>query len=322
MTSEKYAVVFDTNSYRNLTKDQRIENIKSFIEQLKQKEASKNIKASATPTVGMELLANLAGPGKSPHYDDCFKALVGMANHCYQQSEDAVNMIPHPYLHITTNFFNSSQSYAELINNNMVGVIMDFKDDYLRAIEGHQFVGTFNVLKEYIDVEEARWVNEIESYIADARREVLKKHSSLDERKIRRQILEYIDHGLFVPKLSMAIIFAIAQSLKIHMTEKEHVIRGYELSRSFPLSVAFYQWICRKIVAGNISLRSKKSRGSRWNWRWDYEVSFLMNDYLLNGRIVLLVTSDKDVTKMLQDYGYGIRVMDLEKYLGFLDWKG
>lgn len=88
--------------------------------------------------------------------------------------------------------------------------------------------------------------------------------------------------------------------------------------RTFPLSVGFYQWICHRVVADNIDLKNKRSRQTRWNWRWDYEVSFLMNDHLLNGRIVLLVTSDKEVTKMLQKYGYGGRVMNLDKYLGFL----
>jgi hypothetical protein len=322
MTNEKYAVVFDTNSYRNLIKDFRIEEVKAFIEQLKKKEAAKNIVAEATPVVGMELLSNLAGPEKSSHYDDCLKALVGMANHCYQEAEELVRMTPHPYLHITTNFFNSSPSAVELISQNMVGVIMDFKDDYFRAIEGHQFVGTFNSLKTYIDEEEARWVSEIESYVADAEQEVLKKYPSLEHKQLRGKVIEHIDSGNFVPKLSMAIIFGIAQSLKIRMTGEEHVMKGYALPQTFPMAVAFYQWICRRIVADNLDMQSQRSKDKRWNWRWDYEVSFLMNNHLLNGRIVLLITSDKDITRMLKDYGYGARVMNLKKYLGFLDWEG
>lgn len=104
------------------------------------------------------------------------------------------------------------------------------------------------------------------------------------------------------------------------MTGEEHATIGWIMPQMFPLSVAFYQWICRKIVMDKIDLRSKKSRETRWNWRWDYEVSFLMNDHQLNGRIVLLVTSDKDMTRILHKYWYGVRVLTLESYLAFLNF--
>lgn len=45
--SEKYAVVFDTNSYRNLIRETAIEVIETTIAQIKEKEARKNIMAKA-----------------------------------------------------------------------------------------------------------------------------------------------------------------------------------------------------------------------------------------------------------------------------------
>jgi hypothetical protein len=318
MNSEKFAVVFDTNSYRNIVRGLSIEDIEASIAQLKEKEARKNIMAKATPVVGLEMLANLTG-GKSLHYDDCLKGLIAMANHCYEKTENTIHIIPHPYLHITTNFFDVSPPAVELISRNMAGVIGDFKEDYLKAVEVHQLNETFTKLKDYIDSEEPRWIGEVESFVEVARREVLKLDPSIKPKDLRDKMLEFIDSGLFVPRISMAIVFSIAKSLQINMTEHEHVTKGYMLPRTFPLSVGFYQWICHRVVAGNIDLKNERSRQMRWNWRWDYEVSFLINDHLLNGRIVLLVTSDKDMTKMLQKYGYGGRVMDLDKFLGFLD---
>jgi hypothetical protein len=201
----------------------------------------------------------------------------------------------------------------------MAGVIGDFKIDYLKAVEGHLLKETFTKLKDYIDGEEPRWIREVESFIELARHEALKSNPSINGKDLRDKMLEFIDSGLFVPRISMAIIFSLAKSLQIKMSGIEPATKGWILPQMFPLSVAFYQWICRKIVMDNIDLRNKKSRETRWNWRWDYEVSFLMNDHLLNGRIVLLVTSDKDMTKMLKKYGYGGRVMDLNKYIEFLD---
>jgi hypothetical protein len=320
MNREKYAVVFDTNSYRNLIRETGIEDIETTIAQIKEKEARKNIMATATPVVASEMLANLAGPGKSPHHDECLKGLIAMANHCCEMADNIMHIIPLPYLHITINFFESSPPYAELITKNMAGVIGDFKEDYVKAVEGHQLKETFTKLKNYIDGEEQRWIREVESFVELARREALRSNPSIKPKDLRNKMLEFIDSGLFVPKISMAIIFSIAKSLQIKMTGDEHVMNGYILPHMFPLSVAFYQWICRRVVIDNIDLRNKKSRQTRWNWRWDYEVSFLMNDHLLNGRIVLLVTSDKDMTRMLQKYGYGARVLTLETYLGFLDF--
>ena len=319
MNSEKYAVVFDTNSYRNLIRYTSFEDIEASIAQLKEKEARKNIMAKATPVVASEMLANLAGPGKSPHYDDCLKGLIAMANHCCEEAENTMHIIPLPYLHLAINFFEVSPPYAELITKHMAGVIGDFKIDYLKAVEGHLLKETFTKLKDYIDGEEPRWIREVESFIELARHEALKSNPSINGKDLRDKMLEFIDSGLFVPRISMAIIFSLAKSLQIKMSGIEPATKGWILPQMFPLSVAFYQWICRKIVMDNIDLRNKKSRETRWNWRWDYEVSFLMNDHLLNGRIVLLVTSDKDMTKMLKKYGYGGRVMDLNKYIEFLD---
>jgi hypothetical protein len=272
MNSEKYAVVFDTNSYRNLIRYTSFEDIEASIAQLKEKEARKNIMAKATPVVASEMLANLAGPGKSPHYDDCLKGLIAMANHCCEEAENTMHIIPLPYLHLAINFFEVSPPYAELITKNMAGVIGDFKIDYLKAVEGHLLKETFTKLKDYIDGEEPRWIREVESFIELARHEALKSNPSINGKDLRDKMLEFIDSGLFVPRISMAIIFSLAKSLQIKMSGIEPATKGWILPQMFPLSVAFYQWICRKIVMDNIDLRNKKSRETRWNWRWDYEV--------------------------------------------------
>jgi hypothetical protein len=321
MNHERYVVVFDTNSYPNLVLDKPIEEVKGFIAKLKRKEASKNIVAYATPVVGMEMLANLAGPGKGLHYDDCLKGLVAMANHCIDETNNMIHAIPHQLLHIAQNFFGVTVPGVELISKNMALVIADFRDEYVKAAEGHELKGTFTDLKKYVDDEERRWVHEINDYINGVRTEVRKKRPSLGPRQEQIKMLEYIDSGLFVPFVAMKIIFSIGQFLQMPMTGDEHTYKGYMLPRVFPFSVLFYQWICHRIVEDKIDMENKRSRDTRWNWRWDYEVSFLINDHPIANRQLFLVTSDGDMTKMLHQYGYNGRVMDLDKYLGFLDWK-
>lgn len=242
-----------------------------------------------------------------------------MAEHCYVKNENGYHIAPHPYVHISRNFFEVAPSALELISKNIAGIIGDFKENYLKAIEGHLLNETFVRLKSYIDNEEPRWISEVEGYVKGVRQEVLKLYPLIESKNLRAKMLDFIDSGNFVPLISMAIIFDIAQSLKIKMTDQEHVEKGYLLPLVFPLAVGFYQWICHRIVADNIDLQNQRSRQTRWNWRWDYEVSFLINDHLLNGRKVFLVTSDKDIIKMLKEYGFGGRVMNLDLYLEFLD---
>src|SRR5690242_16134892 len=104
----------------------------------------------------------------------------------------------------------------------MAGVIGDFKYDYLKAIEGHQFADTFCKLREYIDDEEPRWIREVEGFIELARNEAFKFNPLINGKDLRDKMLEFIDSGLFVPRISMAIIFSLANSLQIKMTGKEH----------------------------------------------------------------------------------------------------
>jgi hypothetical protein len=317
MKNEKYAVVFDTNSYRNLVTDKNATEVENYIQKIKIKETRKNIVGKATTVVGMELLANLAGTEKSLHYEDCLKGLIAMGNHCFDDKSEVLHIIPYPHVHITKNFFDMVLPEIELRAKNMAGVIGDFKYDYVKAAEYHGNGSTCRDLKNYIDEEERHWVNEVNHLIELTRQVVLAQHP--DDKQLHKNLLEYIDSGLFVPRVSMAIIFNVAKSLGIQMNGEEHTSKGYLLTQVFPFSVRFYQWICHRIVEGRIDMQAKKSRGKRWNWRWDYEVSFLINDNPISDRQLLLVTADGDMTRMLKEYGYETRVMDLPAYLAFLD---
>lgn len=319
MANEKYAVVFDTNSYRNLITSKHAAEVEQYIEQIKIKEARKNIIGLATTVVGREMLANLAGPVNSLHYEDCLKGLIAMANHCFEEQRDVLHIVPHPYQHIKMNYFGVVPPEIDLITQGMAGVIGDFKYDYVRAAEHHATGNTCRDLKNYVDNEEARWVSEINTIIEQAHLTVLKENPGINDKQVHTKLLEYIDSGLFVPRVSMAIIFGVARSLGIRMDETEHTLKGYYLTQDFPFCVRFYQWVCHRIVEGKIDMQGKKSREKRWNWRWDYEVSFMVNDNPISDRQLLLVTDDGDITSMLQEYGYERRVMNLPAYLAFLD---
>lgn len=60
---------------------------------------------------------------------------------------------------------------------------------------------------------------------------------------------------------------------------------------------------------------SKTSQKKRWNWIWDYQVTFLISDLSVHGKMPFVVTADEDIHEVLRNNGYGDRVMKLPEYL-------
>jgi len=65
-------------------------------------------------------------------------------------------------------------------------------------------------------------------------------------------------------------------------------------------------------------MQSKTSKEKRWNWQWDYQVSFLISPHTIDDREVILVTSDGDIIEMLRDFGYQNKVLTITEYLDYL----
>jgi len=319
MAGKKTAVIFDTNSYRNFVIGKNTATVLSDVENLRKKEANKDIIAFGSQVVGMEMLANLAEGPAGFNYTDCLNGVIAMAHHCYDEVGLGPRIIPHPYLHITRSFFGVIPPVIEQRSKNLGGVIADFKDDYSKAELHHQSANTFQDIKNYIDKEEADFSTNITDLIDGARQEILNKHPRIAPKQLRTKLLDYIDNGPFEPFVAMAIVFAVAQTLQIQLPQQDGIKKAFSLNVNFPLSVGFYTWISHKIVADNIDMQSKASKEKRWHWRWDYEVSFLISEHTIDQRETILVTADGDITEMLQEFGYTSRVMTLPEYLSFLD---
>jgi len=69
MATAKIAVVFDTNSYRQLVMGQSTEMVKAKIKTIREQEAAKGIEAFGILIVGMEMLNNLVEGDKGFNYE-------------------------------------------------------------------------------------------------------------------------------------------------------------------------------------------------------------------------------------------------------------
>jgi hypothetical protein len=241
-----------------------------------------------------------------------------MTNHCYDEHEKLPRIIPQPYLHISRAFFDTIPEEIELRAKNVGGVINDFKINRQSAIAHHKAIGTFNNIKNYVEQEETRFAVDIMKLIDDgAKQEIMKLHPKIARKQLREKLLNFIDEK-FEPFNALAIIQGVAQTLNIQLTGEELIRRAFAMNLEFPLSVGFYRWICHKIVYDDIDMQSKTSKEKRWNWIWDYQVSFLMSHNTIDDKEVMLVTSDKDMVKMLSDFGYQNKVLNVTDYLAYL----
>ena len=320
MADRTFATGFDTNSYRGFVKGKSTNQVLADIAELKKAEAKKNIKAFGIMIVGTEMLGNLVEGVGGPNYNDCLNGVIAMANHCFDETILRPRIIPPPYLHITKSFFGTVPSEYEKNVLSMSGVVHDFKVDYIKAIEEHTKSSTFEDIKNYLASQETTFATDIISFIEGAKLEVKTKNPLVTSPKeIKKLLLDFINNGDYETFLSLAIIKATEVALNVSISNEEISKRAAALRLAFPLSVGFYKWISNEIVDKNIDMQSNKSKKKRWNWLWDYQVSFIMSDNTLDNRETIIVTADKDMTDMLKHFGYQTKVKTLPEYLAFLN---
>lgn len=317
--ADKFAVVFDTNSYRQFVTGKTTSQVLKDVTDLKISEAKKSIQAYGIMVVGMEMLANLSEGEGGFNYKDCLNGVIAMGNHCLDDHLNRPRIIPQPYLHLTHSFFGTVPSEIETRAKNMAGVVDDLRIDVAKAIEHHKKSGTFEQIKEYVNNEEIKFSTDIIDLIDGARQEILRKHPKIAPKQLRTKLLDYIENGPFEPFVALAIIYAVSVTLQLQLPKDESIKRAMSMHLEFPLSVGFYKWICSKIVSDSIDMQSKTSKEKRWNWQWDYQVSFLISPHTLDNREVILVTSDGDMTEMLNDFGFQNKVLTIKEYLEFLN---
>ena len=319
MTENKFIVVFDTNSYRNLVKGKSSTDISSIIQEIKIAESRKNIIVYGSIIVGMEMLGNIVEGEGGNNYNECLNGVIAMGYHCYNQTLNSPRIIAHSYLHIAKSMFGIEP--IDIVNRvqDLTQVIYDFKNDYEKAIIYHNQNSTFNIIKEYIKIEETNFSSDIIDLISFVKKEILIKYPKISSKHLHNKMLDYIKNGLYGPAIVVKFINKVANTLNIQLSIDESIQKAISMNIEFPIFMDFYRWISYKIVQDNIDMLSKKSKKKKWNWLWDYEVTFAISNTKLDNREVILVTSEDDIPKMLKDFGYNNKVIDINQYIDFIN---
>lgn len=320
MTNEKLnlAVLFDTNSYRQLTLNKTKSELKVLRKKIRKLELKKDIKAYCIFIVATELLAHLTEGKNGMNYLNCLNSLVFLSNHCYNQKERTINLIPPPYAHVTNSVFGVLPVDYEDSNKRISAFIDNFSIyNGLPPADSYN-VEIFERIKQKIQTDESDFSRNIIELINTAKVIVKEKNPKTSEKHLKIKLLEYLSGFEFEQTISMGILKSVAETLGITLSDKELFKRGTYMRTEFPFSVGFLKWIMQKIILGNIDMQSKSSTKKRWNWIWDYQVSFLLTKHTIDNRKIILVTSDKDILNMSRDLGFNNEVLTVLEYMDFL----
>lgn len=311
-------VLFDTNSYRKIVSGKNIEEILRDINELKNLEKRKNINASAIITVATELLGNLVNESDKYNYKDCLNSLIVMSKHCFDDEIETLKITPTPFGHISKSLFGFVPKEFETELKNIASILNGFGKNSENTIIHCKKHNTFSSAKEFLNNGELNFIDNIIGLINIAEIVINEKYPNATKKQQRKKLLLYLKSDEFGSNFANAIVIMISKVLQSQLSNEELLGRAKFLNKEFPVSVGFFKFVCHKVVNQNIDLKTKLSRQKRWNWIWDYHVSFLCSDQKIDGRDVILVTSDIDMKEMLKELNLSNKIFDFESYKEYL----
>jgi hypothetical protein len=282
---------------------------------LREAEEHHHIQAAAHAIAALELIGSLVEGEEGFNYADCLTRLIGLGFHCHENDEAGPRILPHSYVNIARSFFGVRDEEAEAKVRSVGGVIVDFKNDPTGAVAGHNDRNTFEVVKSWLQLSEHEFAMQIDQLVNEEKGKVMKDDPNLEPSELRTKTLERVKSRSIEDEIASSILKDAAIRLKKPWPEEEIKGMGDSLIQHIPLAVGFLKWVLYTVVDKDIDMFSKTSQKKRWNWIWDYQVTFLISDLSVNRKMSFVVTADKGIHEVLVDHGYGDRVMKLPEYL-------
>lgn len=315
----KIAIVFDTNSYRGFVSGKNTDEVINSLKDLKESERKKNIIALAAPIVALEMLSHLSDGSEGPHFKDCFNGSIAMALHTSDDNFKS-DIILEPFLQLSNSFFLTRIPEKVEENQNIIGVTRDLAREPEKALRHHIEKRTFFKIKAFLDDKEKEFCDNIIRGIEGAKLDIKKGNPNITNKLLNKKLLKLFKSQDFKNFQAIAILTAVATLINSDLLNNgnEIINRALKMNKEMPFTSGFRCWLFNKIIEDNIDMNSKVSREKRWNWIWDEQIVSYISESKLSGREVIIVTGDKDITKVLHEYGYNNKVMTLEKYIAFI----
>lgn len=319
MQNQKTSVFFDTNSYRQIVRNKSSKEISELLNLVQSAEKEKDIKPISTLTVNLELSANLVEGKNGVNFENCLNGLRFLTNHCFDSEKQLIRIASLPFFQISAMMFGALPIDFDKTEKKFSKHFEKFKSlekDPNLTKEFYEFV------KSTLTKHERDFSNSLIGLIKAAEIGMEQIHPKMDKKSQKRKLIEFFKSDSYSQNLSLQSLRIVAEKLDIELDEQEFQNRAYFLRRELPISSAFFQWILCEIIHKNIDMNSKKSQKKRWNWLWDYQISFLISQNTINEGKIILVTSDQEMIQILNENGLEKNVMEIDQYLEFLNING
>ena len=315
-SSNKFAVIFDTNAYRELTFGKDSSQINFKISELISNESKNGIQAFSNPFVMLELASHLADVNDKA-YQNCKSSVIALTQHCAIQ-RDGKQMIAiladsesqlcktlfdeYPLQHSDT-----TEKLAKIYS-----YISHFQSE--SAIE--RIRGDLKEIANNVEQTERQFIADMMSYVVLGFNQNTQDWAPLrQDKNVRNQVLTFLNS-----RASLQLL-AKAKVIKAHLLLNKNIdnlqfddMENYVLE-NFEAPLQLYNEIVRRIVMTGCDLSKKK----RSNWIWDIQIAFVVGScHRINDHLVRLVTGDGEIVEAANRVNCGNAVYSLQSYIDAL----
>ncbi len=262
------------------------------------------------------MVANLVEGVKGFNYLDCLNSLQFLTQHCFDSNRNQIRISPVPFFQISSIIFETLPTDFDKETKKISTLFESFRSFNCKPNISKEF---YEFAKSTLNKHEQNFSQSLTGLIEASKYRIEKIHPDKDSKFKTKKLIEYFESESYSQHLSLRLLKLVAKQLNITLAEQELQNRAYFLRNKLPLSTAFPQWILCKVIKDNIDMNSKKSKAKRWNWVWDYQISFMISQNYIDKKKIIIVTSDKEIVEVINSKGLQDNVMNVHEYLNFLN---
>lgn len=306
-------VIFDTNAYRNFCIGKTTSEVKSEIQDIKEKERDLNIKALMSPIVAMEILSHLSDSTKR-EFEPSKKAIIAQYGHCSE--DDSFKIIASPDMILCYTLFGQKlpkkKLYLDIIGNVAFEI---WKDEGIYSINKN-----ISFLKEIhfnVQNDENEFAQSMFEAIRSIDNNTTNFHLFSTDDNSRKEFLLNINSDKFDQLTALGFVmksyktlfdYGIITNINPEADLKPHINL---FQHKFKASIELYRELYKRIVNTEFDINKK----SRANFLWDILLLLTVGDEDVNCEKLYFITDDKAIQIASGISGHGIKVLTLKDYL-------